>query len=174
MLAGNGFDNFQNIHISIDPVSARNPGYCFVDFTDRETAERALTELNATINGRDLKVGPCEPKKPREKRHETAFQRWGDWRSGSGPNGDESPRSNSYNNRSDRQGNSEQGPRGAMSHAEDMAEGGDGRRLYVGGLPKVEDQAQNAEEMDELFAGLKPYVPPSGLYLVGRKKRNSC
>lgn len=155
VLAGSGFDNFQNIHISIDPVSARNPGYCFVDFADRETAERALSELSATINGRDLKVGPCEPKKPREKRHETAFQRWGDWRSGPGPNGDESPRSGNGYNRRD---NSEQGPRGALNHYEDAVDGNDGRRLYVGGLPKVVDQAQNAEEMGELFAGLNPYV----------------
>jgi len=150
VLTGNGFDNFQNIHISIDPVSGRNPGYCFVDFADRETAEIALSTLSAVINGRELKVGPCEPKKPRAKRHETAFQRWGDWRSGST---DENGETQSPS----RQLNGERGPRAALDHFEEVLDGqNDGRRLYVGGLTKVVDQAENAEEMKQLLQGHNP------------------
>jgi hypothetical protein len=152
VLTGNGLDNFQNIHISIDPVSGRNPGYCFVDFADRETAERALSSFTAVVNGRELKVGPCEPKKSRAKRHETAFQRWGDWRSG--PTDE-----NSEAESPSRQLNGERGPRAALNHFEEVLDGqNDNKRLYVGGLTKVLDQAENAEEMKELFQGFNPYV----------------
>lgn len=63
LLAENGFGDLENIHISVDPVSARNPGYCFVDLPDRATADRAIASLSASIHGRRIKVGPCEPKK---------------------------------------------------------------------------------------------------------------
>lgn len=45
LLGNNGSNQLENIHISIDPVSARNPGYCFVDFSDPQTADRALSDL---------------------------------------------------------------------------------------------------------------------------------
>lgn len=145
VLASNGFDNFEHIHISIDPVSGRNPGYCFVDFTDKETAERALNELAAMVAGRELKVGPCEPKRSREwgrskDQSSGGFQRWGDW------------------NKSDRNNNrgQDQGPRAALEHFEDIAERSEGRRLWVGGLPRMADQEQNQAEISQYFAEFKP------------------
>ncbi|KAJ5408827.1 hypothetical protein N7509_002710 [Penicillium cosmopolitanum] len=88
LLGDNGFNHLENIHISIDPVSARTPGYCFVDFLDRQTADRALSDLKASINGRPVKVGPCQPKKQNRSRwaseDDHVNKRWGDWNSQNG------------------------------------------------------------------------------------------
>ncbi|KAJ4271330.1 hypothetical protein NW762_000032 [Fusarium torreyae] len=151
VLGKNGFDSLDKIHISIDPVSARNPGYCFVDFHDRETAEKALSSLNATIYGRPLKVGPCEPKKPRDRRgfrdEASTSRRWGDW-TRSGDSGSPNGKVNNKEN--------ERGPNWALDHFEDVIRNHDGRRLYVGGLGKMIDQAQHQQELAEIFSGFKP------------------
>lgn len=145
VLNGSGFKNFEHIHISIDPVSARNPGYCFVDFADRETAERALAELSATVAGRPLKVGPCEPKKPRaewgrRRDDKPAFQRWGDWNTKSGDRRDD-----------------DQGPKAALDHFEDAIDNNtQSKRLWVGGLGRMMDQEHNQAEISEYFAGFNP------------------
>lgn len=48
MLDASGFEGrVEGIHISIDAVTGRNPGYCFVDFEARDDAERALDVLSA-------------------------------------------------------------------------------------------------------------------------------
>jgi len=144
MLEETGFQ-YDKIHISIDPVSGRNSGYCFIEFPHRDEAERALSSLGGTIiSGRPVKVGPCYPKaapRGREGRRDPqdppAFQRWGDWRS-------------------DRQNpvDVEQGPHGALQHLAEMAaHDQNGRRLYVGGLGKMIDQEQNYTEVRELFTG---------------------
>ncbi|KAG8674826.1 hypothetical protein FPOAC2_00861 [Fusarium poae] len=152
ILAKNGFDSLDKIHISVDPISARNPGYCFVDFHDCETAERALSSLSATVYGRNLKVGPCEPKKPRERRgfqnEDATSRRWGDWNTKSSTNG---------NNMSPNNGKSEnRGPNWAINHFEDVTRDHGGRRLYVGGLGKMIDQAQHQEELAHIFSGFTP------------------
>ncbi|RDA96229.1 hypothetical protein CP533_1729 [Ophiocordyceps camponoti-saundersi (nom. inval.)] len=147
MLAANGFDQVDSIHISIDPVSARNPGYCFVDFADRATAERALGELSTVIGGRPLRVGPCEPKKFTGSREEGfAFQRWGDWR----------VRADGEEGEGRRRFQQRQGPYGALDHFDDMVNDFTGRRLFVGGLGKMSDQAQNSREIREIFEGFNP------------------
>jgi len=127
--------------MSIDPVSGRNPGYCFVDFYDAETANRALMALpSVTILGRTLRVGPCEPKKPRNsgyrsgerdegERRERNLDRWGNWGQ-SAENGERS--------------------RSAPRDAENST------RLYVGGLGDMTDQESNQAEMRELFQGFNP------------------
>ncbi|PHH66833.1 hypothetical protein CDD81_5965 [Ophiocordyceps australis] len=144
VLVEKGFGDFEKIHISIDPVSARNPGYCFVDFADPSTAQRALSSLHATIEGRPIRVGPCEPKKPRSQNGgRFAFQRWGDWGAGAGDNDMPSR-------------GAQQGPHGALEHFVDMAQGQRGRRLYVGGLGKMIDQAQNNQEISDIFADFNP------------------
>ncbi|KAF5020102.1 hypothetical protein F66182_7865 [Fusarium sp. NRRL 66182] len=154
VLATNGFDSLDKIHISVDPVSARNPGYCFVDFHDRETAERALSSLNAAIYGRTLKVGPCEPKKPRDRRgfrdEGATSRRWGDWNARAPDDGNPTGQANSKGEA--------RGPNWALDHFEDVVEHQGGRRLYVGGLDKMIDQAQHQEEISEIFSGFKPYV----------------
>ncbi|PHH85988.1 hypothetical protein CDD83_10895 [Cordyceps sp. RAO-2017] len=147
MLAANGFDQIESIHISIDPVSAKCPGYCFIDFADRATADLALGSLRGSIDGRPIKVGPCEPKKPRTRRwgndDSPVFQRWGNWGSRPGDGRDGGKRI-------------EQGPHGALDHFDDMVHGSEGRRLFVGGLGKMIDQAHNTREIKEIFAGFNP------------------
>ncbi|KAM0273722.1 hypothetical protein ACHAPA_001295 [Fusarium lateritium] len=152
ILVKEGFGNLDKIHISIDPVSARNPGYCFVEFHDRETAEKALSSLNAVLYGRKVKVGPCEPKKPRRGFHDegSTSRRWGDWKvepsEGGAPIG-------KVNGKGE-----ERGPYWAIDHFEDMVRNHGGRRLYVGGLSKMINQPQHQEELIRIFSGFKPYV----------------
>lgn len=157
LLAANGFEQIESVHISVDPVSARNPGYCFVDFPDKATADRALASLSAEIDGRYVKVGPCEPKKQSNRRFngesDYAFQRWGDWNSRSRNN------DNDTGSRTHGQG-IEQGPTGALNHFDSIVEDQKGRRMFVGGLPKMINQAQHNSEIAELFAavGFNPCV----------------
>lgn len=151
ILVNNDLGNIEHIHISIDPISRRNPGYCFVDFLDKETAERALASLAADISGRPIKVGPCEPKKQRNpfsscEGENFAFNRWGDWKS---KREVEPPTERVY-----RRG-VEQGPQGALDHFDDMIHS-DERRLFVGGLDKMTNQAEHNEEVSLLFAGFNP------------------
>ncbi|KAK5651529.1 hypothetical protein OQA88_11983 [Cercophora sp. LCS_1] len=150
-----GFPQYEKIHISVDPVSGRNPGYCFVEFPTRELAEEAMSTLNGiSIYDRPLKAAPCHPKtqstprsqwgpspsRPREER--PAFDRWGDW---------------SRDKRAATQPE-EQGPYGALKHLNDATFAANGKlsevkRLYVGGLPKMIDQEQNQQEVGAIFSG---------------------
>ncbi|KAF4995881.1 hypothetical protein FGRMN_4838 [Fusarium graminum] len=151
-LVQRGFGDLDKIHISIDPVSARNPGYCFVDFRDREIAEKAPSSLRATVYGRPVKVGPCEPKKPRERRgfrdDDSISRRWGDWNVGSSKGGAPVRQTNSKGER--------KGPYWAIEHFEDMLRNPGGRRVYVGGLGKMVDETQHQEELAEIFTGFNP------------------
>ncbi|KAM0454797.1 hypothetical protein ACHAPV_008170 [Trichoderma viride] len=143
-LIANGFDDIENIHMSIDAVSSRNPGYCFVDFVQRPTAERALTSLQASLRGREIKVGPCEPRKKRNDNGRSVFQqRTSEWRGA--PGGDDG-----------QQYQSEQRPRGNFNRSEEVVDESQGKRLYVGGLAKMGDQDQNNQEMMGIFTGFNP------------------
>lgn len=162
MLEQTGFGDFDKIHISIDPVSARNPGYCFVELPTRDAAERALRELGGVrIFDRPVKVGPCYPKTKtplnpsrwRQDRGEgyegPAFQRWGDWR-GDEQDGEEDD---------DEEEGQGQGPRRALQHFDEVVKlDKSPRRLFVGGLTKMIDQAHNQQEIRDLFAGFDVYV----------------
>jgi RNA recognition motif-containing protein len=48
----------QAINIAVDPMTGRNPSYCFVDFTTREMAERVMDEYD----GRDFMRRPLKVK----------------------------------------------------------------------------------------------------------------
>ncbi|KAK1971046.1 hypothetical protein LY78DRAFT_652199 [Colletotrichum sublineola] len=157
MLKDNGFSEYDKIHISMDPVSARNPGYCFVDFKARADAERALSSLDTSIRGRPLKVGPCEPKRQQASRwksdKEPAFNRWGNWSGQRGQAGDKSEEGGVSNDKR----RIENGPYGAIEHFDEVvATDTDGRRLYIGGLPKMVDQQQSQDEMREILTGFDP------------------
>jgi len=156
ILQSAGFD-YENIHISVDPVSGRNPGYCFVEFKTQEMAAAALETLNGVkVYDRPLKVGPCTPKSnaPRDPTRRPAerptFERWGDWRGSREQSATTPPAGASAPDRA-----SQQGPYGAVQHLNDMkaAQFQDGTRLYVGGLPKMIDQDHNDREIRELFEG---------------------
>ncbi|KAL2270999.1 hypothetical protein VTJ83DRAFT_370 [Remersonia thermophila] len=150
VLRDSGFPHYEKIHISIDPVSGRNPGYCFVEFHSSQDAEEALSRLGGVlVQDRPLKVGPCHPKstprsarRPWADRGQLAFDRWGDWtpekRRPAEPE--------------------EQGPYGALQHhavetAALHADGRHTRRLYIGGMGKMYDQAHNQAEMKEILRG---------------------
>lgn len=160
MLRQTGFEqSFEKLHISIDPISGRNPGYCFAEFTSKEEADRALDVLPGnSIMHRPVKVGPCNPKTPSQSRsggsgggggggrgdsagHNPTFQRWGDWK------GDDSkPRREA-----------EQGPYGAIRHLDNRSRRGgpEKAQLYIGGLGMMTNQAQHDTEMQELLEGFE-------------------
>ncbi|KAM0690598.1 hypothetical protein Q7P36_009366 [Cladosporium allicinum] len=57
--------SIDNLDISIDPFSGRNPSYCFVDLASTESAEAVIQKLQTqTIRGRPVKVrydrGKCD------------------------------------------------------------------------------------------------------------------
>lgn len=55
----------EKIHLSVDPISARNPGYCFVELPTAEDASEALTSLNVKdLFGRPVNTGACVAKNP--------------------------------------------------------------------------------------------------------------
>ena len=148
-LAANQFSAADKIHVSVDPISGRNPGYCFVEFTDRETADSAIEQLNGQILlGREVKCRPCLPKgnsnrpqgNQREANSESGFNRWGDWHGG-------------RNNDQAREGGQRRGMHDALRHYETAAS--DGKQLYVGGLPRMMDQAMHEEEIRSIFQGFQ-------------------
>lgn len=140
--------------MSIDAVSSRNPGYCFVDFAQRPTAERALTSLQASLRGREIKVGPCEPRKRRNENGRSGFQqRTNEWRGA--PGGDDG-----------QQYQSEQRPRRDFNRSEEVVDESQGKRLYVGGLAKMGDQDQNDQEVMGIFTGFNPYAYPRSLLRI--------
>ncbi|PTB65532.1 hypothetical protein BBK36DRAFT_1201981 [Trichoderma citrinoviride] len=144
-LISNGFDDIENIQISVDAVSGRNPGYCFVDFSQRATADRALNELRASLRGRELKVGPCEPRKKRTGDGRQGFQRSNDWRGQSGDDGQQFQGGEARDNR----------PRG-FTRSDEVVDESQGKRLYVGGLAKMGDPEQNTQEIIDIFTGFNP------------------
>lgn len=156
VLQEHGLGKYDKIHLSFDPVSGRNPGYCFVEFFHRDDAEIALNALAATeIGGRPVKVGPCHAKssaprqggrEPRPRTDAPPTERWGDWR-GSGQGRSAAGAGND-------EAQAAQSPHRAMQHHREMASNeGDGRRLYVGGLAQMVNQEQHQEELQKYFAG---------------------
>ncbi|KAI0452944.1 RNA-binding domain-containing protein [Xylaria acuta] len=134
LLKANDLGHFTNIHISIDSFTGRNPSYCFVEFPDADSAKAAMEVLEGKeLLGREVKCRPCQPKgsgsggKPSE-----APSRWGQW-SGEKQTDDLSRLKNLDRYRQDQTG----------------------KRLYVGGLPRMHDQATNFAEMTELFKDFK-------------------
>ncbi|KAI2463354.1 RNA-binding domain-containing protein [Annulohypoxylon bovei var. microspora] len=137
ILNANELGTFESIHMSIDHFTGRNPSYCFVEFPDRESADLAMTTLEGKLLlGREMKCRPCVPKGGASggRQNPAGQDRWGRW---SGEKNDDSPRG-------------EQPPDSAeegLRYRKDFA----GQRLYVGGLPRMHDQATNSAEINELF-----------------------
>ncbi|KAI0415540.1 RNA-binding domain-containing protein [Xylaria grammica] len=134
LLRASDLGHFTNIHISIDPFTGRNPSYCFVEFPDADSAQKAMEILEGKeLLGREVKCRPCQPKgsgsgtKPSE-----APSRWGQW---SG----------------DKEADDQSKPKSFDRYRQDFT----GKRLYVGGLPRMQDQATNFAEITELFKDFK-------------------
>lgn len=123
--------------MSIDLFTARNPSYCFVELTDKAQAERAIQKLNgANILGRPVKLGPGVASRFRQRqriRRSKSHDRAGQ------------PIYQRWT-RTD-----------APKHFKGYSE--EGRRLWVGGLPKMPNHYAVEGGIRELFAGFDMYVP---------------
>lgn len=173
LLQAHSCTSYDKIHISVDPFTGRNPGYCFVEFGAREDADRALGALGgAEVLGRAIKVGPCLPKgqrgpgqgQDRGRDRDRDAERGGERRSGGwarerrerdGDNGggNGGPTTQRWGDWSGAKGGSpsqKDGPYAAPRHWEATEEK---KRLYVGGLPIMESQADCDQQVRELFAG---------------------
>ncbi|KAM3074122.1 hypothetical protein ACMFMF_006144 [Clarireedia jacksonii] len=140
--------SFEKIHISIDPFSGRNPGYCFIEFSDKDTADSAMAKLDGKdLSNRPVKCRPCQPKGEgrhsgrgeRDDQVSTMFDRWGDW---------DGAREGENDTHVD-QLTGKSGPYTAMAYF-NCARTED-RELYVGGLPRMLDQRTNEEEIRSIF-----------------------
>ncbi|KAI1420878.1 RNA-binding domain-containing protein [Xylaria sp. FL1777] len=134
LLRANDLGHFTNIHISIDPFTGRNPSYCFVEFPDADSAKKAMEILEGKeLLGREVKCRPCQPKGSGSGgKSSEAPNRWGQW---SG----------------EKEGDDQTKPKFFDRYRQDFT----GKRLYVGGLPRMHDQATNFAEMTELFKDFK-------------------
>jgi RNA recognition motif-containing protein len=149
----NGFGQVENVHISVDPMTGRNPGYCFVEFETREAAEAAIEGMSGVeIEGRSLKTGPCQPKQRRQARtgfsradesYKPTFERWGNW---TGDGGEVKTNG--------------QGPVGAETHLREVADDNQRCRVFVGGLGKMIDQEENDKELRTIFKDFNVLVSP--------------
>ena len=133
------------IDMSVDPFTGRNPSYCFVDFSSPELADLALVSLNGkTLLGRPVKVRPAVHKLDKQgnsyygKRFAGRPHNAYDSLKGAVPTFDRWKRHD------------------AAEHYDGYAE--QGRRVYVGGLPRMAHQAAVDEEVRELFGAFKMCV----------------
>ncbi|KAI1262292.1 hypothetical protein F5Y18DRAFT_397891 [Xylariaceae sp. FL1019] len=135
LLKANDLGHFNNIHISIDPFTGRNPSYCFVEFPDADLATKAMEILEGkNLLGREVKCRPCQPKGSGSGgKQSDAPSRWGQWE------------------KTDGDGQGRQHPPSFDRYRQDFT----GKRLYVGGLPRMHDQSTNFAEITELFKDFK-------------------
>lgn len=111
----------KTIDISIDPFTGRNPSYCFVDFHTAEDAQKALENLP----GQDLRGRPIKLNYHTRKKHSQS-QRDGKYVYDRWKSSDKSA------------------SRWIAPHQQ-------GRRLYVGGLPRIPWQSEVNSRMRDLF-----------------------
>ncbi|KAL9617607.1 MAG: hypothetical protein Q9160_007620 [Pyrenula sp. 1 TL-2023] len=140
--------------MSIDPFSGRNPSYCFVDFPSQNEADRAMDELNGQdILGRNVKIRPGNAKKsgfpwtePRIKNYEAGGQ--DSRRTNNVRIPDNASRASNYEPKFDRWSRPD-----ARDHWQKPSD--EGRRLYVGNLPRIEPQSAVDTEIQKLFSGFE-------------------
>ncbi|KAK4195043.1 hypothetical protein QBC40DRAFT_237390 [Triangularia verruculosa] len=165
LLVDANLETFQKIHISIDPISGRNPGYCFVEFSSPQEASHALNALaGKSVLGRVVKLGPCVPKgharssrgDGRSANSEPVFQRWGDWK-GADEDAQERQtyvsRARGWNPPSE-QIEGQQGPYAALNRLQSHTNK-DGTRIRIDGLDKMMNQEHNDSEIRSLLAGFE-------------------
>ncbi|PGH32237.1 hypothetical protein GX50_04968 [[Emmonsia] crescens] len=124
----------ERIDISIDPFTGRNPSYCFVELESKQQADLAMVELDGKdMLGRPVKIKPGIPKSSKEP-----FGR----RDLATTTPEKQPSRFAFERweRSD-----------ASSHWYDYS--AQGRRLFVGGLPRMPDQPTADYEIRKLFYG---------------------
>ena len=127
--------------MSIDPYSGRNPSYCFVELATKEQADRAMLELNGReLLGRPVKLGPGIAKSKNRRPSEESNQRAGNKLDNPRPVFDRWTRTD------------------APDHWKGYSE--QGRRLFVGGLPRMPDHHTVNADVRELFRGYSVCVLP--------------
>lgn len=121
--------------MSIDPYSGRNPSYCFVELASKAQVDQAMQEMNGQhLLGRPVKLGPGVAKsKKKPSADHKKYQKY--------------PEREVFR-------------RWTRTDAEDHFEGysEQGRRLWVGGLPKMGEHAAVNKGIRELFDGFKMYM----------------
>ncbi|KAK6222598.1 hypothetical protein LQW54_000778 [Pestalotiopsis sp. IQ-011] len=179
-LGDNGFPKFEKVHISIDPFTGRNPGYCFIEFAEKATADEAMEKLEGVnMFDRPVKCRPCQPKgnvrragqwsrdegnSPGNTGSGSSYNRWGNW----DKSGSAAASGNGMAGLS--------GPNDTMRHYQVSKAQEEGRQLYVGGLPRMLDQAENEAEIRSIFQdfevdGVSKRVSPRE---EGEGRRNFC
>jgi len=152
------FAHREAVDISTDPFTGRNPSYCFVDLHSRGEAERAMQELNGkNILSRPVRVNPVIPKtapgntERTNGRIKTYDRGWGGKADANKtPEIEWARRSQEHDGVGkvpyafDRWSRND-----ASDHWRRMA--AEGRRLYVGGLPRIEPQTLVNTEIGSLF-----------------------
>ncbi|KAF8455985.1 hypothetical protein BGX38DRAFT_119857 [Terfezia claveryi] len=153
-----------DISMAIDPFTGRNPSFCFVDFENEEEAGRALAEMNGReIGGRPVKIGKGVPERPKRRRD-------GDG-DGGGVGDAESAGGKQYRVRNWNGGT--QGKDGVLWREDEstpifdrwtrtsdapshwFGQASLGKRLYVGGLPRIDNFTALEAEITKLFSGFK-------------------
>ncbi|GIZ41405.1 hypothetical protein CKM354_000471000 [Cercospora kikuchii] len=143
----------KNIDISIDPFTGRNPSYCFVDFYDQETAHHVLDTLQGeNVRGRPIKINFNTKRRAAtphnnnfassDKRDNHTRRTQNNWRTPTS-----SPTSNQDHQAPyvfDRWHRND-----AHTHWTTPAE--EGRRLFVGRLPRIPQYYTLELEMKTLF-----------------------
>ena len=124
----------EHINMSIDPYTGRNPSYCFVEVATKEQADRAMLELNGRdFLGRPVKVGPGVARSRNKRPQEGSDRRLRNTRVDPRPVFDRWVRTD------------------APDHWKGYSE--QGRRLFVGGLPRMPDHHTVNADVRELFGG---------------------
>ncbi|KAH8705969.1 putative ribonucleoprotein [Talaromyces proteolyticus] len=129
----------ERIDISIDPFTGRNPSYCFVELESKEQADRAMVELDGKdLLGRPVKVKPGVAKSSQD-------------RASPRPSNNSSPRATNDKPGSPPVAFDRWQRNDASVHFKGYSE--NGRRLYVGGLPKLSSQQSVDSEIQSFFNG---------------------
>ena len=149
-LRAEGFGAIEKIHISIDPVTGRNPGYCFVEFESRDVAEAAIRGMaGVLIEDRPLKTGTCQPKQQQQRPKQSPWSQQGSWR----PR-EFKPTFERWGNWTDEGGEAlenGQGPKGAEEHLRSVVEDDQRCRVYVGGLGATASHEEHDKELRAIF-----------------------
>lgn len=134
MLFAKGDYQVEHINMSIDPYSGRNPSYCFVELATWEQADRAMLELNGKeMLGRPLRLGPGIARSRNKRPQVETDQRARNIQDSPRPVFDRWTRTD------------------APDHWKGCSE--QGRRLFVGGLPRMPDHHTVNADVRKLFKG---------------------
>lgn len=136
--------------MSIDPFTGRNPSYCFVDFHNQEDADHAMNKMQGqTLRGRPIRVNFKTERRERNGTRLPSKTYDHGWKSKKVtvpiPESGEDAFAFDRWTRTDA--------------AENWTKPDEERRrLWVGGLPRIQNQDSLQVEMRELFKGYRVYA----------------